>query len=89
MSDMTERQFYNDIDDDAADWTPVPAGDVDRAWTMAAHLCKMHRYDLDAYLRWGRACINGLCTEDELNRYLTCYQQADALGISWRAWVLS
>lgn len=79
---------YLDTIDAAADWTPV-TGDVDRAWTMAAHLCKMHRYDLDAYIRWGRACINGLCTEDELNRYLDCYQQADALGISWRAWVLS
>ena len=92
MTDMDERKFYNDLDNDAAaDWTPVASdlSDVDRAWTMAAHLCKMHRYDLDAYLRWGRACINGLCTEDELNRYLTCYQQADALGISWRAWMLS
>ncbi len=89
MTDMDERKFYNDLDNDAAaDWTPV-TGDVDRAWSMAAHLTKMHRYDLDAYLRWGRACINGLCTEDELNRYLTCYQQADALGISWRAWMLS
>ena len=89
MTDMTERAFYQDLDNDAAaDWTPVTT-DVDRAWTMAAHLRKMHRYDLDAYLRWGRACINGLCTEDELNRYLTYYQQADALGISWRAWMLS
>jgi len=92
MTDMTERQFYNDLDNDAAaDWTPVASdlSDVDRAWTMAAHLTKMHRYHLAAYLGWGRAYVNGLCTEDELNGYLTCYQQADALGISWRAWMLS
>jgi hypothetical protein len=63
MTDMTERAFYQDLDNDAAaDWTPVASdlSDVDRAWSMAAHLCKMHRYHLDAYLRWGRACINGL-----------------------------
>ena len=92
MTDMTERQFYNDLDDAAADfWTPVASdpGDVDRAWTMAAHLTKMHRYHLVAYLGWGKAYGRGLVTERELNRYLTCYQQADALGISWRAWMLS
>ena len=83
---MTE---YLDDLDAAADWTPVTISDVDRAWTMATHLCKMHRYHLAAYLGWGRAYVNGLCTEDELNRYLDCYQQADALGISWRAWMLS
>ena len=88
MTDMTERAFYNDLDDAAADWTPV-TGDVDRAWTMAAHLTKMHRYHLVAYLGWGKAYGRGLVTERELNRYLTCYQQADALGISWRAWMLS
>ena len=59
-------------------------GDIDRAWTMAAHLCKMHRYHLAAYLGWGTAYGRGLCTEAELGRYLTCYEQADALGISWR-----
>jgi hypothetical protein len=39
MTDMTERKFYNDLDDAAADWTPVASdlSDVDRAWTMAAH----------------------------------------------------
>ena len=89
MTDMTERAFYQDLDDDAAaDWTPV-TGDVERAWTMAAHLTKMHRYHLVAYLGWGKAYGRGLVTERELNRYLTCYQQADALGISWRAWMLS
>ena len=88
MTDMTERAFYQDLDDDAAaDWTPITP-DIDRAWTMAAHLCKMHRYHLVAYLGWGRAYVNGLCTEDELNRYLACYKSADALGISWRQWVL-
>ena len=89
MTDMTERAFYQDLDSDtAADWTPVTT-DVDRAWTMAAHLTKMHRYHLQSYLGWGRAYGRGLVTERELNRYLACYQQADALGISWRAWVLS
>ena len=79
-------------EDAAADWQPVtdePADDVGRAWTMAAHLCKMHRFHLAAYLGWGTAYGRGLVTENELTRYLTCYQQADALGISWRAWVLS
>ena len=87
MTDMTERAFYQDLDNDAAaDWTPVASdpGDVERAWTMAAHLCKMHRYHLAAYLGWGTAYGRGLCTEAELGRYLTCYEQADALGISWR-----
>ncbi len=89
---MTPILYPYDGQDAAADWQPVtnePPGDVDRAWTMAAHLTKMHRYHLAAYLGWGRAYVNGLCTEDELNGYLTCYQQADALGISWRAWMLS
>ena len=82
---------YLDTIDAAADWTPAGSdlSDVDRAWSMAAHLCKMHRYHLVAYLGWGRAYGRGLVTERELNRYLTCYQQADALGISWRAWMLS
>ena len=76
-------------DDPAADWRPVVMeddrpGDIDRAWTMAAHLCKMHRYHLAAYLGWGTAYGRGLCTEAELGRYLTRYEQADALGISWR-----
>ena len=91
MTDMDERKFYNDLDAAASDWTPVASdlSDVDRAWTMAAHLTKMHRYHLVAYLGWGKAYGRGLVTERELNRYLTCYQQADALGISWRAWMLS
>jgi len=55
---------------------------------MATHLCKMHRYHLQSYLGWGKAYGRGLVTERELNRYLTCYQQADALGISWRAWMM-
>jgi hypothetical protein len=45
MTDITERKFYNDLDNDAAaDWTPVGSdlSDVDRAWSMATHLCKMH-----------------------------------------------
>ena len=76
-------------DDPAADWRPVVMeddrpGDIDRAWTMAAHLCKMHRYHLQSYLGWGKAYGRGLCTEAELGRYLTRYEQADALGISWR-----
>ena len=88
MTDMTERAFYQDLDNDAAaDWTPVPAGDVDRAWSMAAHLTKLHRYPLRAYLGWGKAYGRGLCTETELGGYLGRYEQADALGISWRAWI--
>lgn len=79
---------YLDAIDAAADWTPVPTGDVDRAWTMAAHLCKMHRYHLRAYLGWGAAYGRGLCTEAELGGYLSRYALADALGISWRQWVL-
>jgi hypothetical protein len=66
MTDMTERKFYNDLDNDAAaDWTPVASdlSDVDRAWTMAAHLCKMHRYHLQSYLGWGKAYGRGLVTE--------------------------
>ena len=92
MTDMTERKFYNDLDNDAAaDWTPVGSdlSDVERAWSMAAHLTKMHRYHLVAYLGWGRAYGRGLVTERELNRYLACYKSADALGISWRGWVMN
>ena len=92
MPEDRQDDYLDAIDDAAADWQPVtnePPGDVDRAWTMAAHLCKMHRYHLQSYLGWGKAYGRGLVTERELNRYLTCYQQADALGISWRAWMLS
>ena len=84
---MTPIIYPYDGQDAAADWQPVtnePPGDVDRAWTMAAHLCKMHRYHLAAYLGWGTAYGRGLCTEAELGRYLNRYEQADALGISWR-----
>ena len=89
MPDMTERKFYNDLDNDAAaDWTPVTDDDVSAAWTMAAHLTRMSRYHLAAYLGWGRAYGRGLCTEGELNGYLSRYELADALGISWRQWVL-
>ena len=91
MTDMTERQFYNDLDNDAAaDWTPVASdlSDVDRAWTMAAHLTRLHRYHLRAYLGWGKAYGRGLCTETELGGYLGRYEQADALGISWRGWMM-
>ncbi len=85
-----ERAFYNDMDmDAAAEWTPVTTGDVDRAWTMAAHLTRMSRYHLASYLGWGRAYGRGLCTETELNGYLTRYALADALGISWRGWLKS
>jgi hypothetical protein len=66
MTDMTERKFYNDLDNDAAaDWTPVASdlSDVDRAWTMATHLCKMHRYHLQSYLGWGKAYGRGLVTD--------------------------
>jgi hypothetical protein len=69
MTDMTERKFYNDLDNDAAaDWTPVASdlSDVDRAWTMAAHLCKMHRYHLQSYLGWGKAYGRGLVTEGRI-----------------------
>ena len=91
---MTPEDAINahlDTIDDAADWRPVVMeddrpGDIDRAWTMAAHLCKMHRYHLAAYLGWGTAYGRGLCTEVELGRYLTRYEQADALGISWRGY---
>ncbi len=81
---MTE---YLDGIDAAADWTPV-TDDVDRAWTMAAHLTRMHRYHLAAYLGWGKAYGRGLCTENELNGYLGRHALADALGITWRKWVL-
>ena len=91
MSD--EREFYHlqEQDDAAADWTPEGGAeavdDVSAAWSMAAHLCKMHRYHLRAYLGWGHAYGRGLCTESELYKYLTCYAQADKLGISWRGWI--
>ena len=91
MSD--EREFYHlqELDDAAADWTPEGGedhgNDVDRAWSMAAHLSKMHRYHLRAYLGWGNAYGRGLCTEAELGRYLRCYEQADKLGINWRGWI--
>ena len=58
---------YLDGIDAAADWQPEGGAaedhgnDVDRAWSMAACLCKMHRYHLAAYLRWknayARACV--------------------------------
>ena len=78
MTDMTERAFYQDLDSDtAADWTPVASdlSDVDRAWTMAAHLTKMHRYHLQSYLGWGRAYGRG--------QYLKLYQSADGRN-AWR-----
>ena len=78
---------YLDTLDAAADWTPVTT-DVDRAWTMAAHLTRLHRYHLRAYLGWGKAYGRGLCTETELGGYLGRYEQADALGISWRGWMM-
>ena len=85
---MTPILYPYDGGDVAADWQPVTVddqpGDVDRAWTMAAHLCKMHRYHLAAYLGWSTAYGRGLCTEAELRDYLDCYELADALGISWR-----
>ena len=86
---MYEDRLDEHLDtyDAAADWTPV-TGDVDRAWTMAAHLTRLNRYHLQAYLGWGAAYGRGLVTERELNRYLACYKSADALGISWRGWVL-
>ena len=79
---------YLDTLDAAADWTPVTINDVDRAWSMAAHLTKMHRYHLAAYLGWSTAYGRGLCTEAELRDYLDCYELADALGISWRGWMM-
>ena len=65
MATVTPILYPYDGQDAAADWQPVtnePPGDVDRAWTMAAHLCKMHRYHLAAYLGWGTAYGRGLCT---------------------------
>ena len=89
MATVTPILYPYDGQDAAADWRPVVMeddrpGDIDRAWTMAAHLCKMHRFHLAAYLGWSTAYGRGLCTEAELGRYLACYEQADALGISWR-----
>lgn len=94
--DATGNWPRPEVVDTAADWRPiVPDGnawlrDVDRAWTMAAHLSKLHRYDLAVYLGWGTAYGRGLCTETELRGYLRRYRQADALGISWRriAWTV-
>ena len=85
---MTPEDAINahlDTIDAAADWTPE-GGDVARAWSMAAHLSKMHRYHLRAYLGWGKAHARGLCTSAELSSYLRRYEQADALGISWRGY---
>ena len=85
---MTPEDAINahlDTIDAAADWTPEQ-GDVDRAWSMAAHLSKLGRYHLRAYLGWGKAYQRGLVTESELSGYLRRYQQADALGISWRGY---
>ena len=44
-------------DDPAADWLD---DDVSTAWSMAAHLCKLGRYHLRAYLGWGKAYQRGL-----------------------------
>lgn len=89
MTNVNDERIGNYLDglDTAADWTPVPPGDVDRAWSMAAHLTKLHRYHLAAYLGWSTAYGRGLCTEAELRDYLDCYELADALGISWRGWL--
>ena len=80
---MTPDLLVYHGDDPAADWL---ADDVGTAWSMAAHLSKLGRYHLRAYLGWGKAYGRGLCTEVELGRYLTRYEQADALGISWRGY---
>ena len=96
MSDLLPILYPYDGPDVAADWHPVNydgnawLSDARREWTVATHLSAMHRYDLDAYLGWGKAYSRGLCTIMELTGYLNYYRLADALGISWRriAWTV-
>lgn len=96
MSDLLPILYPYDGQDTAADWHPVNydgnawLSDARREWTVATHLSAMHRYDLDAYLGWGKAYSRGLCTIMELTGYLHYYRLADALGISWRriAWTV-
>ena len=59
---MTPEDAINahlDTIDAAADWTPVGSdlSDVDRAWSMATHLCKMHRYHLQSCLLYTSRCV--------------------------------
>jgi len=80
MTDMTERAFYQDLDDDAAaDWTPE-GGDY-RGIPKRVKLPKMH---LKAHDTWKEAYRRGLVSDIEMAYYTMLINRHPA---SWMGWL--